>query len=298
MSERFFVDSPITTEQAILRGPEAHHLLHVMRAKVGDEVALFDGSGSEFAARVLHLGKAQVELQVLSSTVVNRESAIELTLAVALPKGDRQRWLVEKAVELGVTRIVPLSTKRSVAEASPSALDRLRRTVIEASKQCGRNRLMEIGQVQDWRQAVQSLVRQGLRILADPGGKPLGAFWSPSEKFATPPSIVAAIGPEGGFTDEEVNLAIRQLASGQPRTANLAQSKPRHWRLRLGFQPRRARNRVVAVSLSRTGNALPEKLPATFNQSYVSGGRCPSGYSLSFLRCREWLAATNSRSCG
>lgn len=207
MSERFFVDSPITTEQAILRGPEAHHLLHVMRAKVGDEVALFDGSGSEFAARVLHLGKAQVELQVLSSTVVNRESAIELTLAVALPKGDRQRWLVEKAVELGVTRIVPLSTKRSVAEVSASVLDRLRRTVIEASKQCGRNRLMEIGQVQDWRQAVQSLVRQGLRILADPGGKPLGAFWSPSEKFATPPSIVAAIGPEGGFTDEEGNLA-------------------------------------------------------------------------------------------
>jgi 16S rRNA (uracil1498-N3)-methyltransferase len=207
MSERFFVDRPITNEQAVLHGPEAHHLLHVMRAKVGEEVILFDGSGSEFAARVMNLGKAQVELQVLSSTVVNRESAIELTLAVALPKGDRQKWLVEKAVELGVTRIVPLTTKRSVAEASASALDRLRRTVIEASKQSGRNRLLEIGDPQDWRQAVQSLAPEGLRILADPGGKPLGAFWPRSEKTATLPPIVAAIGPEGGFTDEEINLA-------------------------------------------------------------------------------------------
>jgi 16S rRNA (uracil1498-N3)-methyltransferase len=208
MSERFFVDNPITTKQAVLRGPEAHHLLHVMRAKVGEEVTLFDGAGSEFAARVMHLGKAQVELQVLSSTVVDRESSIELTLAVALPKGDRQRWLVEKAVELGVTRIVPLSTNRSVAEASAAALDRLRRTVVEASKQCGRNRLLEIGAPQDWRQAVQSLSPQGVRILADPGGKPLGTFWPPSENTAALPPMVAAIGPEGGFTAEEINLAL------------------------------------------------------------------------------------------
>jgi 16S rRNA (uracil1498-N3)-methyltransferase len=207
MSERFFVDSPITTEQAILHGPEAHHLLHVMRAKVGEEVTLFDGSGSEFAARVTHLGKAQVELQVVGSQEVNRESSIELTLAMALPKGDRQRWLVEKAVELGVTRIVPLTTKRGVAEASASALDRLRRTVIEASKQCGRNQLLEISDPQDWRQAVQALAPECWRILADPGGKPLGAFWPPSEKTAPSPPIVAAVGPEGGFTDEEINLA-------------------------------------------------------------------------------------------
>ena len=156
MSERFFVDAAITTERATLRGAEAHHLLHVMRAKTGDEVQLFDGSGSQFTARVEQLSRSQVELVVLIGEAVDRESTVALTLAVALPKGDRQRWLVEKAVELGVTRIVPLSTKRSVAEISAATLDRLRRIVVEASKQCGRNRLLEITEPQNWQQAIES----------------------------------------------------------------------------------------------------------------------------------------------
>ncbi len=116
MSDRYFTDEPITGGSVVLAGAEAHHLIHVMRAAPGHRVTLFNGSGDEFPAVVERVGRAEVELTVLARESVNRELPFELTLGVALPKGERQRWLVEKAVELGVTRIVPLRTCRAVAQ--------------------------------------------------------------------------------------------------------------------------------------------------------------------------------------
>src|SRR6478736_5732652 len=91
MADRYFVESPIEGSEARLVGGEAHHLTHVMRAKVGHEITLFDGSGAEFAARVERIERAQIVLSVLERREVNRELSFELTLAVALPKGDRRR---------------------------------------------------------------------------------------------------------------------------------------------------------------------------------------------------------------
>ena len=89
---------------------------------------------------------------------------------MALPKGDRQKWLVEKAVELGVTRIVPLRTQRGVAQPVEQALVRLRRAVIEASKQCGRNRLLQIDEPRAWPDFVADAADTPCRLLAHPGG--------------------------------------------------------------------------------------------------------------------------------
>src|SRR5437763_5768961 len=144
MSERFFVSSPIIGRRAVLAGDEARHVSAVMRAAVGEEVILFDGSGAEFAARVADIRKGAVELSIVERREVSRELSFSLTLAVALPKGERQKWLIEKATELGVTRIVPLVTEWGVAQPVESAPERLRRVVVEASKQCGRNRLLEV----------------------------------------------------------------------------------------------------------------------------------------------------------
>src|ERR1700759_1838130 len=116
MSDRFFISDPIRGDAVTLSGADAHHLAHVMRAEVGETVTLFDGSGSELLARIQSIGKREVELTIVERREVNRESATKLTLAVALPKGDRQRWLVEKAVELGVHALVPLETERGVAQ--------------------------------------------------------------------------------------------------------------------------------------------------------------------------------------
>jgi len=224
MSQRFFL-SHIDGEQAVLEGSEGHHLVHVMRAKAGTEVTLFDGSGTEYAARVTRIDRSRVELAIRRRTEINRELATRVTLAVALPKGDRQRWLVEKAVELGVARLVPLKTERGVAQPAQQALLRLQRTVIEAAKQCGRNRLLEIGQPCQFVEFAARAAATAARIVAHPGGRPIG------ELLATDPRNDAAemeyrfaIGPEGGFTREEIAIASRQgwqTADLGPRTLRI-----------------------------------------------------------------------------
>jgi 16S rRNA (uracil1498-N3)-methyltransferase len=200
MSERFFLSAPPLSGRAILEGDEARHLARVLRCKVGDAVALFDGSGAAWPARVAVIARDRVTLDVDEPTHDAPRHAPRLTLAVALPKGDRQKWLIEKLTELGVARLVPLDTLRGVAEATPGALERLRRGVIEACKQCGRNTLLEIGEPR----SIAALLRErtgGDRVVvADPGGGPLhvDAF------VADHGGVIGLIGPEGGFAAEEL----------------------------------------------------------------------------------------------
>jgi 16S rRNA (uracil1498-N3)-methyltransferase len=211
MADRYFVETPIAGGEARLVGAEAHHLAHVLRAKSGDEVTLFDGGGAEFPARVERVGRSEIELTVLSRQAVDRETRVRLTLGVALPKGDRQRFLVEKAVELGVARLVPLQTERSVDRETPSALERLRRAVIEASKQCGRNRLMEIATP---RKLVEYLAdpttTDMVRLFAHPDGKPFFRACETSIASGDCPNFILAVGPEGGFTNSELKFALSE----------------------------------------------------------------------------------------
>ena len=217
MSERFFSPHPITAGCMMLDGPEAHHLIHVMRASVGDEVTLFDDSGCEFRATVETLRRADAELRIVERREVDRELPFPLTVGVSLPKGDRQKWLVEKLTELGVTTLVPLITDRSVAQPAAGAVDRLRRPVIEAAKQCGRNRLMKIATAQQWSEWISNSKSEieSHRLIAHPTGAPLSEI-GPSQKQ---PAFLA-IGPEGGLTDTEVAAATAagwQLVALGPR---------------------------------------------------------------------------------
>ncbi len=209
MADRYFVETPIEGPQARLVGAEAHHLAHVMRAKPGHEVVLFDGRGSEFAARVERVGRSEIELAVVSRDPIDRELGVPLSLLVALPKGDRQRWLVEKAVELGVTRLVPLETQRSNDRQSPAVLERLRRAVIEASKQCGRNRLMGIALPEKLADFLTAAPREAVRLLAQRGAQDCQSVLDelvPTRRV--PQQVILAVGPEGGFTQAELDLAL------------------------------------------------------------------------------------------
>jgi 16S rRNA (uracil1498-N3)-methyltransferase len=209
MSERFYSPHPITAGCMMLDGPEAHHLLHVMRASVGDEVTLFDGSGAEFKATVQTLRRTDAELRIVERREIDRELPFDLVVGVALPKGDRQKWLVEKLTELGVTTLVPLVTERSVAQPAAGALDRLRRSIIEAAKQCGRNRLMKIAEPQSWNEWIVGRLGSSVseppanrRLVAHPVGLPLSEI---DHSQSLPTHLV--IGPEGGLTDSEVGAA-------------------------------------------------------------------------------------------
>lgn len=205
MSDRFYSSRPIDSELTTLDGQEAHHLLHVMRGKVGDAVTLFDGGGAEFAAEIAHCKRSEVGLRVIERREVDRELPFELVVGVSLPKGDRQKWLVEKLCELGVTEMVPLETARGVAQPTDSALERLERSVVEAAKQCGRNRLMRIAKPQAMGEWVRAEVAgtNTRRLIAHPDGTALARFG-----IETATSTRVAIGPEGGFTEAEVADAI------------------------------------------------------------------------------------------
>lgn len=215
MSERFFLETPPKGGRAVLTGDEARHLARVMRASVGDRVELFDGQGHAWLAEVRTLGRGQVELDLLEAGSCDEGEALlpqtatcgtpplTLTIAAALPKGDRQKWMVEKLTELGAARLVPLSTARSVAEATPSAIARLQRQVIEACKQCRRNQLLEITEPMRLQDVCGSRDDDTLGLLTDPEGQPAARLLA-----SQPTSILALIGPEGGFTDDERQLAL------------------------------------------------------------------------------------------
>ena len=201
MSHRFFLSQTPTEDTARLEGDEARHLARVMRAKTGDTVELFDGQGTSWTATVQAIQRNHVSLRLdqKQSEIISNKPII--TLAVALPKGDRQKWLIEKITELGTDSLVPLTTTRSVAEPTAAAISRLQRGVIESCKQSGRNRLLEITQPQSLHNLLTTS-SASLRILACPDGTPMQSILlKPID------NILIAIGPEGGFTDDEIRTA-------------------------------------------------------------------------------------------
>jgi 16S rRNA (uracil1498-N3)-methyltransferase len=185
-------------------GSEAHHFLHVVRGKAGDSITLFDGLGEELVARATKITRGTVDFEITDRQAISRELPVKLVVGVALPKGDRQKWLMEKLTELGVGQVVPLETARGVAQPTEQALARLMRSVIEASKQCGRNCLMQVRPAE----SLETFFSRGsdgnrLRLFAD--------TQAVGEQSLSPPptgsEIWIAVGPEGGWTDAERQLA-------------------------------------------------------------------------------------------
>lgn len=207
MSERFFLAEPPTAGRGRLVGDEARHLVRVMRCRVGDEVVVFDGRGTSWRARVASIGRDEAVLELNAAAVEPAARGALVTLAVALPKGERQKWLVEKLTELGVARLVPLVTTRGVAEATPAAVERLGRGVIEACKQCGRDTLMAIAEPRTVAEIVGDHRAEGRLVVADRAGLPVAAAAMEDRP------VVALVGPEGGFTAEE--LAVVEAAGGR-----------------------------------------------------------------------------------
>jgi 16S rRNA (uracil1498-N3)-methyltransferase len=199
MADRYYLNCVLAPGPVTLEGPEAHHLATVRRLRPGDEVCLFNGDGREYAATVTSIARRSVSLEVVTASAPQRELPFRLEVAVPLPKGDRAHFLLEKLTELGVTAFVPLATARSVVQPRESKLEKLQRHVIEACKQCGRNVLMEVGALTDWASYCRRDDLPPLRLLAIPGGSAL--------MRAAAGDVAIAVGPEGGFTAEEVGQA-------------------------------------------------------------------------------------------
>jgi 16S rRNA (uracil1498-N3)-methyltransferase len=199
MAERFYVNRDVTPGPFALDGPEAHHLATVCRLHRGNRICLFNGDGAEYQAEVTAVRKRGVDLLVTAVERPVRELGFRLELAAPLPKGDRAQFLLEKLTELGVTTFVPLQTKRSIVQPREAKLEKLARHVIEASKQCGRNKLMQVTPIAGWETYCQQTDLPELRILGHPRGSRI--LWQSGA------DVALAVGPEGGFTDDEVSHA-------------------------------------------------------------------------------------------
>jgi 16S rRNA (uracil1498-N3)-methyltransferase len=203
---RRFYSTIVSAEDSLfeLDTEQSKHLRSVLRLRDGEEVSVFDGLGSEFLCVVEDAGsgKTRSRLRVVEKLdAKSPESKLELTLAIALLKSDKFDLVIQKAVELGVSRLVPLVTKRSDVKFKnfESKFARFERIVIESSKQCGRAKLMQISQARDFEEFAQN--SKGSKILF---AEQNGSIFS---KIQTSKEITAIIGPEGGWESSEIDFA-------------------------------------------------------------------------------------------
>jgi 16S rRNA (uracil1498-N3)-methyltransferase len=185
------VPAPLQQGAVVVEGDEAHHGRVVLRLRPGDDVRVADGEGRAGAGVVTGVGREALEVEVGTVEALAEPAAALLTVASAVPKGDRFADLVRGLTELGVGRFRPLSCERG--ERVPANLERSRRIAAEALKQCRRGRRMEIAEPLD----VRALVEGGERLVVlDPGGA--------APQPGAPKATTLVIGPEGGLSDDEL----------------------------------------------------------------------------------------------
>jgi 16S rRNA (uracil1498-N3)-methyltransferase len=201
---RIYVPELATGGVQRLGKEEATHLVTVKRVAPGERAEAFDGLGLHAMVVVRDARKSEVTVECLGPIEFEPQPVCQLTLATASPKGDRLDWLVEKATELGVARIQLLRTRHSVVDPREPKRARLERRVIEACKQSGRNRLMAIAPAIDSGTLFEEQRATG-RFIAEQRGLAL----SKSPESAAPIAICVAVGPEGGWSPEELGLARR-----------------------------------------------------------------------------------------
>ena len=200
--QRLFVATPLGAGDSVsVEGGQAHYLANVMRMGTGDQLLLFNGVSGEWLAEVIEARRKRVTLVVRAATRT-QEAVPDLALAFAPIKKGRVDWLVEKAVELGVARLQPVITQRTIVD--KLNLERMRSHIVEAAEQCGRTSLATI----DEPVKLDAFLRgfdagRALYFADETGGVPAASAFVPR-----PATIL--IGPEGGFTSEEA-AAVRAI---------------------------------------------------------------------------------------
>lgn len=188
----------------------ARHVLKVLRMRSGDELTLFDGAGGEYACRIAANGSRGVAVEVLEWHALEREAPLGITLVQALQAGDKMDMTVQKAVELGVARIVPVTSRRSVVRLDGArALRRIehwRAVAVAACEQCGRNRLPQIAALENLESWLGKSPAPGaLRLMLAPQAQQTLHGIAPPAPGA---ALELLIGAEGGLAPEEMHGAV------------------------------------------------------------------------------------------
>lgn len=207
---RLFCDFPLAIGENIELPKDAARHIMVLRLSAGDTLTLFNGLGGEYQARITRIDRQRVTTEIVSHSSREAELPYRITLAQGIPEATKMDWIIEKSVELGVSDIIPLAAQRSVVrldkDRAEKRLSRWQAIAISAAQQCGRNRLPHIASPV----GIGEYLRQTTpspRILFSPRATETLSEWARHQK---PQNITLLIGPEGGFSPEEENMAEQQ----------------------------------------------------------------------------------------
>jgi 16S rRNA (uracil1498-N3)-methyltransferase len=191
-------------DHVIFTDDEVHHLSHVKRHKKGDQVWAVDGEGGAYEIELTDISVTRALGKIKQTRRRVGESLSELTLAQAMIKGDRFDWVIEKCVEIGVHRIIPLITENTIVKGGSGKQTRWTRIALGAMKQSGRSVLTEICEPREFKKALSMGTECGTRLIAHagPDSQPI-RIGHPDKRSKG----IALVGPEGGFTEEEIGLA-------------------------------------------------------------------------------------------
>ena len=207
---RFFIDGT-ADGRAYIAGADALHIAKALRMRPGEALTLCDGKGTDVDGVLETVTDRQVTVRISASRPSQAEPTLAVTLYQGLPKGDKMDWIIQKAVELGVTAVVPVATRRSVARLEGKAdkkQERWQRIAAEAAGQCGRGMLPSVERPLSWSQALSRLSGEPALVFYEGGGRPLRELVTPSTR-----RLSVFVGPEGGFDPEEI-VAIRRQGGG------------------------------------------------------------------------------------
>lgn len=199
---RFFVTTP-PTDTAIIVGDDAAHISKSLRMRVGEPLTVCDEAGFDYACEIAELSPAQVTLRVIEKTATKSEPNVKVTLYQGLPKSDKMEWIIQKAVELGVSEIVPVATARSIVKLDVKdgqrKQARWQRIADEAAGQSGRGKRPTVAAPLSMAQAEKRLANERTLLFYEGGGQAVAALLGDA-----PEAVSIVIGPEGGFAPEEV----------------------------------------------------------------------------------------------
>ncbi len=183
----------------------AHHAVSVLRLQAGDGITLFNGTGGEYSAQLVAVNKREARARLLEFDPIERESPLEITLALGISAAERMDYSLQKATELGVSAMQPLATERSVVklsgERAGKRLQHWRHVVIAACEQCGRNRVPAVTPVQKLYAYLAAVDRSRRRLLLSPDAP------TPLKRVTPAASLVLLVGAEGGLAPAECEAA-------------------------------------------------------------------------------------------
>lgn len=201
---RFFCDD-VLDDKITLTGEDAIHLSRSLRVRIGEEITVCDGKRTDYFCTVENVSSEAVTLAVKEKAPCEAEPEQAVTLYQALPKGDKLDFIVQKAVELGVSRIVPVQTRFCVVKSDARSFEkkrtRLQKIALEAAKQCGRGIVPEVWGLLSFKEAACELGRQRGFVCYEKGGETISTLM---EKRNCSASVL--IGSEGGFSEEEIRF--------------------------------------------------------------------------------------------